>query len=415
MTSATISANIQLNTIGPLDQFLFGSNPESDLSLFTYDVSRIGSFAKNIVPIIYNETVDFGNTFTATIDYIGDFVNGIQLYFKLPALSIPPGSTFVGWTNTIGYAMIKNVQILIGEYIISQQTGQMMEALDYLSIDASERLAHDIRIGRYDNVNVLSSNAKQSQDIYVPLQFWFNKKINSSLPLVALGKQQVKIRITLNDFESCVTYDGPTPPTVASFIQANILADYYMITKEEKDYYLHNQLVYLIEEYQEDSSHLINSNFASGLFNVNMLKSMKELVIVAREIESENNNDFFNYGLRDHTRPGQELIKTIKFYTNGLTRFEQLDESYYRLVTPQKSHTFSGNRNIYVLPFAEKPEILQPTGSMNFSIYSTGQLTGVQLGLTFTRNLPNCRLIIYGVSQNVLTIQNGVAQVMFLT
>ena len=102
------------------------------------------------------------------------------------------------------------------------------------------------------------------------------------------------------------------------------------------------------------------------------------------ETESEDNNDYFNYGRRDIQQLGGEMVTRIGLALDGKTRLEKLPESFYRLITPQRNHTTAGNRNIYVISFAENPEINQPTGTINFSGYDS-----VELLLDFIDGLHN--------------------------
>jgi len=409
MTSSTTSAALQLNNLGPMDNYLFGKDPDLDHSLFTYNVSRIAPFSKNIVSVDFTDTIDFGKILTATMPYKGDLINTIYLHIKLPKLDIPTGSTFVAWTNAIGYSIIEYIEILVGEFVISHQTGDLMEILDYMTTPDDKKLAKNSSVGRYDNVNVLPLNSIDQKDIYIPLQFWFNKKLSTSIPITALYHNQIKIRVKLRKFQECVSYDGTVEPDVKNIIECRLLADYYMISKEEKDNYINEELIYLVEQFQ-DVSFNIQSNSVANRHTLNIDKSIKELILVLRETESEENNDWFNYGLRNTNRPGQEFIKTIELYMNGLPRFEKINESYYRLITPQKNHTYAGNRNIYSIPFAEIPEINQPTGSVNFSLYSN-----VELALEYVQNVPECKLHVYGISYNILRIKDGKAKLEFLS
>lgn len=401
------SAAQQLYTFGPIDNYLFGDNPDTDSSIFALNSSKISPFAKNVVKVNFDDTIDYGKIVMAKLPLVGDLVNSINLHIKLPTLKIPPGSTFVAWTNSIGYVLIDYVQVLIGGFVVSHQTGESMELLDYLSTDGSKKGAKAIATGRYDNINVLSQNATKPQDLYIPLQFWFNKKLGSSLPIVALSKHQVQLVVKFNDFSKCVSYDGPLEPTVVPLEETYFVADYYLLSPVEKSHYKDESLTYLIEEFPSQHYN-INQGLVAKKLNINMAKSIKELLVVFREKESVKNNDFFNYGLR--SKQGQEFVKTIQLLMNGIPRFEKMSESYLRLVTPQKHHTFSGNRNIYVIPFSEVPESNQPTGSINFTLYDN-----IELNLELVEDLPNSEVIVYGIAYNVLEIKNGIAHVKFLS
>ena len=403
----TTSAALQVENLGPIDNYFFGTG-QQDYSLFTYNTHRITPFSKNTVPVYFTDIVDFGKIVTASFPYSGDLINYVVLYFTLPQLDmsdIPAGSTYLNWTNAIGYSMIEYVEVLLGEFVISRQTGELMEILDYLSTPESKKTGKDMGTGRHLNINTSTG----TQEIYVPLQFWFNKKLNASLPICALNNHSLKIRVKIRDFQECVTYDGNVPPQVKSITTCNFLADYYMLSETERLEFKNEEFVFIIEEYQLDVKN-ISANLLSSKYTLNIDRSIKELIIIAREIESVNNNDLFNYGIRDINRQGLELIKNIGLNLNGKTRFEKISESYYRLVTPQKYHTYSGNRNIYCIPFAETPEVNQPTGSINLSMYSN-----IELVIDYTPNVPESQMLVFGITNNILRIKNGMAQLEFLS
>lgn len=405
MSNSTISAAMQLSVRGPMDEYLSG---DPQVSLFDYSYKRIAPYSKNTATIPFKEKSNFGKLLTATLPRSGDVINGMHLYVRLPPLSLTQGSTFTGWTNTIGYAIIDYIEIVIGETIIDKQTGKSLEVMDYITTEASKRDSRFKCVGRYDNVNVLVQNALGYQDLYIPLQFWFNKKRNLVLPLTSLHHSNVKIRVKLNSFESCVIYDGVIEPEEMPLMDASLIADYYMLDTPDKNELLLSEQLYVIDQWQVDSR-VINQGMTSNRFELNINKNVKELVVTFVETESELNNDWFNNGRRHASLQGGELISNIALYFDGKERLEKMHESYYRLVVPQKYHSFSGNRNIYVISFAEHPENSQPTGSVNFTRYDS-----IELAIDFVDNAPEMKMYVLAISNNILKIKDGTAQLEFL-
>jgi len=391
-----------------MDEYLT-KNPQT--SLFTYDYRRITPFAKNTIMFPFNEKVDFGRRITASIPAQGDLVHTIHLYFRLPQLSPPPsGSTYLGWVNTVGYAMIEYVEFRLGETVIDRHSGQFMDVMDYISTSYNKVIGRDKSVGRYDTVNVLPMNALGEQDIYVPLQFWFNKKLPSALPLLSLSGQSVKIHVKLRPFGQVVTYDGNVEPVAFPIQDAGLIVDYYLLSDAEKVSYLTEPQDYLIEQWQYQT-YEISAGVTTNRFTLDFVGCIKEIVFCLVEAESEDNNDIFNYGLRNDVTQGGEMITKIGLAMDGLSRQDKLPESFFRIVLPQRNHTFSGDRNIYVLSFAESPEINQVTGTANFSRYDR-----IELLLDFIDSVPRCKLHILGINYNKLNIvpKQGV-EIEFLT
>ena len=304
--------------------------------------------------------------------------------------------------------MIDYVEICIGETIIDHQSGQFMETMQYLETNG-DALGSNLCVGRYDTPEVLGKDAVSITDIFIPLQFWFTKKLSSALPLISLS-QQVKIVVQLKQFEELVTYDGSVVPDFQPILNSGVIVDYHMLGNlEEKKQFKEKSREYLIEQWQQVSFN-VNNNTVTQKYELspNLGYCVKELVFFVIENESISNNDYFHYGNRE--KSGKELIQNITFYLDSKERFEKLPESYYRLMIPQRYSTFAGDRNIYIIPFSEHPEMNQPSGTANFSRFDS-----VELQLDFIQNVPECQLYILAVSYNRLIISNKSVQLEFLT
>ncbi len=406
-TISTVTTQLARPVAG-LESYLTGSPKTSLFS--TYDYHQHTPYAKNSTTVPFNEKVGYGKTISAEIPHGGDLVQNIRLYFRLPALPLPNGSTYVGYTNTVGYAMIESVELRIGEHVIVSRTDIFLDCMDYLETDSSKQLAGWKAIGRYDTVNVLERNALGPQDVYVSLNLWLEKRPASALPLLKLGGIPVRVVVKLKPFASCVTYDGPEPPAECPPLDAGLLVDYYVLGDDEKQDFQEEDQTYLIEQWQIDRFD-IAPGMSSNRFSLDFNLSVKELVWVFVEQESEDNNDFFNYGRRDPLVQGGEFISTFSFFLDGKERVEKMPESYARMILPKKHHTFAGDRNIYTLPFAEYPEVTaQPSGTCNMSGYDS-----VELGFEFVKNLPATRLYIAAISYNRLIIAESGVTLEFLS
>ena len=419
MADSVVATAMQISNTGPLDNYLVVPpkemfNPDvgqTYASMFSYNYKRITPYAKHTVEITFNEKVDFGKTITANIPYLGDLIHTIHLHFRLPQLSPPPpDSKYLGWVNAIGYAMIDRVEVRIGETVIDTHTGLFMEILDYISMPPGKGDGRNKSVGRYDNANVLSINALGEQDIFVPLQFWFNKKIMSALPAICLTGQSLKIHVKLRPFSELVTYDGDIVPVPYPIQEAGVVIDYFLLSEPEKMLFKNETQEYLIEQWQFQTFE-IPAGITTSRFSLDFTRCIKEIIFVLVEVESEENNDYYNFGIRDAEKQGGELARKIGLAFDGKTRQEKLSESYFRLVTPQRYHTFTGNRNIYNISFAENPEINQPTGTANFSRYDS-----VELLLDFVDAVPQCRLHVLGINYNKINIApDNSVQIEFLT
>jgi hypothetical protein len=128
----------------------------------------------------------------------------------------------------------------------------------------------------------------------------------------------------------------------------------------------------------------------------------KELLFVCVDQNNLDNNNYFNYSRRSD---GSSLISEVSLLLNGKHRFDYyLPEYTFRQYFPNNVHSVVPNKHLYTIPFCTKPEdYVQPTGSINLSRFDD-----VTLALKMNPGNPQCKLYIYGIMYNIVTISNGI-------
>ena len=97
------------------------------------------------------------------------------------------------WAKYIGYDLIDELSIKIGGQLIDKHNYQWMY-LDYLTNKKlSQKRGHDIMVGNIPELNNYDSSPKKSATLYIPVQLWFCKNINESLPLLCMRYTDVEI------------------------------------------------------------------------------------------------------------------------------------------------------------------------------------------------------------------------------
>lgn len=407
-------AIIQLIAKAKQNKYLISGKP--DLNVFNGVYVKSNHYAKEFVEIESSSNVDFGNILTFILPKKGHYIYNTILKVKLPELTIPSGSTFIAWTNSIGHALIDKVEFSIGEYVIVEQDGLYMEIDDELS--KMYNSGYNQLIGKYESNVLLNNNAEVEKYIYIPLKFWFNKNIQNALPLHALSNsfnsQTIKINITLKNFQDLVIYDGNIVPDIKDLSAVSLLIEYIFIEEQELKYNIFNpmQKEYIITQLQHVCKPVLtNSNEIINISLKSLNHPISEIFFVFVETESLNNNDYYNFGKRtvlpnEIPRP---LPKTIKMLIEGKERYISQDESFYRLVLPYINHTNVSNKYIYTLPFSNKPENeLCYSGSLNFSSIDSSNII-----INMNSNIAECTLFIYAINYNIFFIENGLAGIRF--
>jgi hypothetical protein len=104
------------------------------------------------------------------------------------------------------------------------------------------------------------------------------------------------------------------------------------------------------------------------------------------------------------------------FLFNNMYRQEVKANSYYAYNEPYTAHTTGPGKDkqIYVYSFADKPELLQPTGSANFSRLTNTQFQFNLKTPPLLNNQQNLFVLYFYVKQiNILRIIGGIAQLVF--
>lgn len=166
---------MQLVAYGAQDVYLTG-NPQ--ITFFKVVYRRHTNFSIEAIEQVFSGSADFGRKVTCTISRNGDLINHIYLQVQFPALSL--GSVFgatqpnnVAWTNSLGHALIRQVQVEVGGQRIDQHYGVWLEIWDELTQVSEKQNGYNHMIGKYATNVGLVGNAASPRIYYVPLQFWF--------------------------------------------------------------------------------------------------------------------------------------------------------------------------------------------------------------------------------------------------
>lgn len=218
------SGIIQLASVG-LQNFFLSDNPE--ITFFKCLYQRYTNFA--ICPITqrFNNDPNFGDRVTCTIANTMGLITKATLVFKLPQLpqifndDETPNINFKwAWINRIGYALIKSIEIEIGNKLIDRQYGEWINIWHQIKTTNT----FDQMIG---NIPLLYdySSTKPEYSVYVPLPFWFSQCPGNAVPIICLKQDSFKINLEITELEKVLKH-SPTH----SIQMANVFTGY---TKDE--------------------------------------------------------------------------------------------------------------------------------------------------------------------------------------
>lgn len=410
-------AVLQLAAYGAQDLYLTG---QPQITNFKAVVKRHTNFAIETVENYFTGDPAFGRKVFSKLQRVGDLIHQIYLRIVLPELQPVQGhdGIFTSWVNAVGYAMLKSVEIQIGEQVIDTQYGQWLNIWAELSIDDSKKEAHDAMVGKHEFFNSGTQNGPLT--LYIPMYFWFCRDTGSSLPLVALQQQDVYLWVEFRKFsEMWVSNARETAEATVignnrEMVQATVLVDYIFLDEDERRFFAQNRHFYLIQQLQITDETIVNGK-DDNVIELPFNHPVKELIWVLQGSNVLNANEWFNFSAdiweNEDRRVDdrREILRRAVLRFEGVERFEERDALYFRLVQPYQHHTAVPRSFIYVYSFAFRPELLQPSGTANFSRIDRATLH-IKTNQQITEEV---HVTIYAPNYNILRIISGISGVLF--
>lgn len=414
---------LQLVAYGAQDIYLTG-NPQ--ITFFKVVYRRHTNFAMEAIENVFNGSAGFGKRVTAQISRNGDLIHRIYVQVQLPGLT---GSSL--WTDYIGLRVLADVEIEIGGQRIDKHYSQWLYIWNELSLPVGKRAAWKKMVGSEGaGLNEVGAPSGTT-NLFVPLEFWFNRNVGLALPLIALQYHEVKVNIDFETLANCLQYasGGSTAPTTSTsvasdLVKASLWVDYIYLDTDERRRFAQLSHEYLIEQLQftGDESFSVTANAASQRIKMNFNHPVKELVWVvqndARLGLGAGSNNWINFATDAPTMVASNSSETnygtynyldespsTNIQLNGQDRFYAREGSYFNLVQPYQHHeNAGGNPGINVYSFALKPEEHQPSGTLNFSRIDTAYLN-MKVAASTGNGTAKCK--IFAVNYNVLRIMSG--------
>jgi len=270
--------------------------------------------------------------------------------------------------------------------------------------------------GYYKMIN--RDGSAGSNNLYIPLEFWFCRNVGLALPLIALQYHEVKVNILFQTETKCA-FDGTTGPVLDS---ASLWVDYIFLDTDERRRFAQLSHEYLIEQLQFTGAESVSDTQAKPKLSFNHpCKELYWFVTADHDAGAAiTNQNWYNYTITPRAGNGSTVdialsatngavisvnpVKTAKLVLNGNDRFSERPGSYFNLIQPFQHHeNVPSNQGINVYSFALKPEEHQPSGTLNMSRIDTAVLN---LSLQLTPNATSS-LSVYAVNYNVLRILSG--------
>jgi hypothetical protein len=257
------------------DVYLSG-NPQ--ITFFKVVYRRHTNFSVEPIQQTWNGAADFGRTVTCNINRNGDLITNMYVAVKLAAqpadLTSKPKAW--GYVNRLGHAMVQECKVEIGGSKIDEQYGDWLNIWYELTHKVGQERGYARMIGDVPELTAVNTDALNPYQMYVPLQFWFNRNNGLALPLIALQYHDVRVTVQFRDALACVNWETETPSLTNLMADCYLLIDYVYLDSEERKRFAQASHEYLIEQLQFTGSESLTA--ASSKYRLNFNHPSKYLI-----------------------------------------------------------------------------------------------------------------------------------------
>jgi hypothetical protein len=390
-----MAGRLNLAVTGVQDQWLTG---EPEFSYFLINFKRHTKFSIETIETPFDGDIDYDTVMECNIPKNkGDLVRSMMLLFTLPQ---PTGTASAGhdirYMKSIGARIIEYADLLIGNQTIERITGDYIYMYDQIHSNKDDIDQTLYFLTGHDNYIPVSYD----WDYKVFLPFYFFRHPSLAIPVCALTKQRVQVRIKFKKLEDVVVqYNTSTtniidpPSDVSSSIKKVSLAtDFFFVTEDEKNFLMSRPIEYVITQLQM-SQFKFKAGESKKAGMLNFKHPVKEMFFLAVSDDVHKLNPIKHV--------------TMKFNNNTIIDADNLMLSYEQ---PLKYYTGVTENNFGVYSFSLNPETYYPTGQVNMSRIAHNL---IEIELESPDTNYGHKVYAYAVNYNVLRINSGLGGLKF--
>lgn len=305
---------MQLVAYGAQDVYLTGS---PQITFFKVVYRRHTNFAVEPIPQTFNGASDFGRTVTCTINRNGDLITNMYVNINLAAST---GAADFGYVRRPGLAIVQHYKIEIGGSKLDEQYGDWLNIWYELSHKTGQERGFARMVGDVPELTNIDAMGKPQYQMYVPLQFWFNRNNGLALPLIALQYHDVRITIDFRPAAQCVNVLSGTPEIKMN--DAQLIIDYVYLDSEERKRFAQASHEYLFEQLQFTGSESLAS--INNKYRLNFNHPSKFLVWAPKLQKYSSGKKFLAYSANGDWEAARERYAKLMWIA---TRNLQADGS----------------------------------------------------------------------------------------
>lgn len=415
-----MAGRVRLAVTGIQDRWFTG---EPQFSYFIMNYKRHTRFATEAIETPFDGQMELGHTITCRIpNNVGDLVRSTMLKVLLnPVDEIIPRdeNNRTMYNTSIGSRIIAHADLVIGGQTIERITGEYIYMYDQIHNSKDDVLQTLYFLNGHGN----HIDFVKPYTLYVNLPFYFFRHPSLAIPMCAITKQLIEVRITFKppNYKIAHNYEKNddtytvTPVSSGNIQTVSLITDYYFITDDEKNFLKTRPVEYVITQLQM-STIPMKPELKERAVLVKFEHPVKELMFVATLNESETPREATIVTTDPMSpvipiRSDHRRIKRIALDFNGMNVFDQngISLAYEQSLrhhtgVPSPAYVF------YTYSFAMNPEVYYPTGQVNMSRIIHKKLT---IELDEVDSTHDTIVNVYALNYNVLRIESGLAGLKF--
>lgn len=145
---------------------------------------RHTNFSQESIEQVFSGQADAGRKVSCVVSRNGDLIHKVFVRTKLPAVAEVTGKKFA-WVEEVGHFLIKSCDLEIGGQRIDKTYGEWLSIWTELTMAPGLAPGYRKMIGDTAELTA-ATTSKDSEVLYVPLQFFFCRNPGLALPLIAL-------------------------------------------------------------------------------------------------------------------------------------------------------------------------------------------------------------------------------------
>lgn len=256
--STGVLQHISSNNGTHMDKYL---TQQPEISFFKYSFKKYSNFSIEAIELNFNDRLVFGQESNIIILRHGDLIN--RMYLKL-SIKAKCSTKRWGLCKNFGINLIDYVEIFLGEQKIDTLYGEWLNIWYNLSLNSNLKSGYDEMIGN-NNIytNIYKDENDRDIDLFIPIDFFFNKNIGLALPLISLQRMEVIIKVKLKNFEDCINSDKDFTINdwdTVPVINGTLLVDYIFLDSKERNIFIQSNNELLIEQHNKIPYINLNSN-----------------------------------------------------------------------------------------------------------------------------------------------------------